>query len=622
LAPEVLEDVAEHLDSCLTCQIIVQTLSEGTDPLIAALRRPVVADPFAAEPACQQAVAHFGTVPLTPEASPHSPGEWQSPDCRTLDTIGQYQLLEKLGQGGMGTVYKATHTKLKRVVALKVLAAHRTHDSPAVARFQREMAAIGKLDHPNVVRATDAGEAGGTHFLVTEFLQGIDLARLVRQRGPLRVADACAVVRQAALGLQHAHEHGLVHRDVKPSNLLLTVEGRVKVLDLGLALLQGDPSAGTDLTTTGQVVGTLDYMAPEQASDTHAVDIRADIYSLGCTLYYLLTGQAPYGGLEHKHPVKKMQAHLEEPLPPLWQHRPEVPNALVAVWERLAAKDPTARFATPREVAAVLEPFTAGCHLSGLCTLGDGKAIVPLPGGNPVTRQASARRSPAMLSPLRATRGRIALVAAGLVLSAVAFYAGQQWLQTAGPSVSPVLEDFQLLIVRDGKKKPERFNLVSEGVVQRPEPRDPLRPKDAFRLEGRFRQATYCYVVWFDTAGAIEVEALSRQPQPGLEYPIPKDADNFQMVNPDDPKGVHLILVVAGALAPEAGKPLLEDRLRRARLGPAPAAPSLDEAPELRGAGSRRPADTSPTGRYLQAIKDQLPPGLEAVQPVFLTTSF
>jgi hypothetical protein len=259
----------------------------------------------------------------------------------------------------MGVVYRALHTRLRRVVALKVLPAERTRDAGAVARFEREMEAVGRLEHPHIVRATDAGEADGCHFLVMEYVPGIDLARLVRLCGALEVADACALVRQAALGLQHAHEAGLVHRDIKPSNLMVTPEGVVKLLDLGLALLHGQLPAAEDLTPSGQAMGTADYMAPEQALDSHVVDIRADIYSLGCTLYKLLTGQAPFGGGRYSSTFKKMTAHAHEPVPPVRDLRPEVPEGLAAVLDRLLAKEPAGRFATPQEVADALAPFAA-----------------------------------------------------------------------------------------------------------------------------------------------------------------------------------------------------------------------------------------------------------------------
>lgn len=280
--------------------------------------------------------------------------------------IGQYELVEVLGHGGMGTVYKARHTKLKRWAALKVLPAAQLHDPAAVARFHREMEAVGRLDHPNIVQATDAGEEGDVHFLVMEYVEGIDLGKLVRRLGPLSIPDACEIVRQAALGLAHAFEHDLVHRDVKPSNLMLTTAGQVKLLDLGLARLHGEHPADQSLTATGQVMGTADYMAPEQATNTRSVDIRADLYSLGCTLYHLLTGRAPFGSPEYDSYFKKMLAHSQHPVPPVRELRPEVPDALLRVLERLLAKDPAGRYATPAELVQRLEPFAVGADLGKL----------------------------------------------------------------------------------------------------------------------------------------------------------------------------------------------------------------------------------------------------------------
>ena len=194
-------------------------------------------------------------------------------------------------------------------------------DGGAVARFQREMKAVGRLEHPNIVRAMDAGEVDDTHFLVMEYVPGIDLSDLSRRIGPMQIADACELVRQAAVGLQEAHEHGMVHRDIKPSNLILAQPRRrqempsVKILDLGLALLSEALSPDQQgLTTTGQMMGTLDYMAPEQGGDSHQVDIRADVYSLGATLYKLLCGEAPFGAAKYDTPVKKLVA-LGTPCP-------------------------------------------------------------------------------------------------------------------------------------------------------------------------------------------------------------------------------------------------------------------------------------------------------------------
>jgi eukaryotic-like serine/threonine-protein kinase len=282
--------------------------------------------------------------------------------------LGQYLLLAKLGQGGMGTVYKAMHSRLKRPVAIKLLSAARLNNDEAVARFHREMEAIGRLDHPNIVRATDAGEADGEHFLVMDFVEGVDLNKLVHFRGPLPVAEACELARQAALGLQYIHDHALVHRDVKPSNLLLTPQGQVKVLDLGLARLRGDSLLNGELTGSGQVVGTPDYMAPEQALNSRDVDIRADIYSLGCTLYKLLAGKPPFGGPECDSFGKKLLAHAQTPAPPLTTFRSDVPAGLTGVLACMLAKAPSDRFGVPAQVADALAPFTSGSDLSALTT--------------------------------------------------------------------------------------------------------------------------------------------------------------------------------------------------------------------------------------------------------------
>jgi serine/threonine protein kinase len=303
------------------------------------------------------------TVPDDSGESAVSPAHLDRPE-----RLGQYVLLELLGQGGMGSVYKARHALLDRIVALKVLSPARLADPQSVARFLREIKAVGKLNHPNLVHGTDAGQADGRHFLVMEFLQGIDLGKLVQQFGPLPVADACELVRQAALGLQHAHEHDLVHRDVKPSNLLLTQGGQVKVLDLGLARLLGDIPLGDELTDTGQYMGTADYMAPEQGFDAHAVDIRVDIYSLGCTLYKLLTGRAPFSGPEYDSTFKKIRAHSEKRVPPLREARPDVPAGLEAVLGKMLAKLPADRYATPDDAARALRPFADGADLPGLLT--------------------------------------------------------------------------------------------------------------------------------------------------------------------------------------------------------------------------------------------------------------
>ena len=272
--------------------------------------------------------------------------------------LGSYVLLEQLGQGGMGQVFKARHRRLDRIDAVKVIRKEYLDRPNALERFEREARAAARLAHPNVITVYDAGETGGGHFLAMEYAPGVDLARLVKQSGPLPIVQACDYIRQAALGLQHVHERRLIHRDIKPSNLLLTPDGTVKLLDLGLARIGALADAtAPSLTDTGTVVGTADFIAPEQARDSRDVDIRADIYSLGCTLYYLLTGKIPFPG---ETLTAKLLAHQLEEAAPIESLRPDVPPGLVLVVRRLMAKQPAERWQTPAEVAAALQPFAQG----------------------------------------------------------------------------------------------------------------------------------------------------------------------------------------------------------------------------------------------------------------------
>jgi serine/threonine protein kinase len=277
--------------------------------------------------------------------------------------LGPYVLLECLGAGGMGEVFKARHRLMERVVAVKLIRKERLADAQAVARFLREIKAVSQLSHPNIVTAHDAAQVGDTLLLAMEFVVGSDLAKLVRESGPLPIAQACNYIRQAALGLQHAHERGLVHRDIKPHNLLVTratdqagpaAGDTVKILDMGLARLQtsGDAVAtAAALTHEGTVMGTPHYMAPEQARDARQVDIRSDIYSLGCTFYHLLTGRPPFSGETFAELLIK---HLEEEPEPVAKLRPEVPIKVQAVLRRMMAKRVEDRHQTPAEVAAAL----------------------------------------------------------------------------------------------------------------------------------------------------------------------------------------------------------------------------------------------------------------------------
>ncbi|QDU63644.1 Serine/threonine-protein kinase PrkC [Planctomycetes bacterium Pan216] len=269
-------------------------------------------------------------------------------------SIGDYVLVDKLGKGGMGVVFRAYHRHMDREVALKVLPSSAVGTKEKVQRFRREVKAAAKLFHQNVVTALDASESRGIHYLVTELVEGPNLTDLVDKRGPLTVPDAIKAIIDAGRGLAYAHDKGIVHRDVKPGNMLIDPDGVVKVLDMGLARFESEVAEEADekLTVSGMVLGTIDYIAPEQATSTKAADARADIYSLGCTLHYLLIGRAIYKGVT---PYQKIRAHVYEPTPKLSELRADVPKSLDAIFERMVAKDPSDRYQSMNEVVAELE---------------------------------------------------------------------------------------------------------------------------------------------------------------------------------------------------------------------------------------------------------------------------
>jgi len=284
--------------------------------------------------------------------------------------FGEYKVLDKIGQGGMGLVLKAQHRRMKRVVAVKVLPSSAMKSPEAVKRFYREAEAAAKLNHPNIVQAYDAGEHDGIHYLVMEYVEGKDLASVVKEQGPLEVKQALDCVLQAAKGLAYAHGQGVIHRDIKPANLLLDKNGTVKILDMGLARVKftsaADETSSERLTESGQVMGTCDYMAPEQAQDTRKADQRSDVYSLGCTLYRLLTGKPPYGG---DSLVSILLAHQNAPPPRLREVRPEVPESVEAIFQKMVAKRPEDRYQSMAEVIADVEALLSGSAHKPLAVL-------------------------------------------------------------------------------------------------------------------------------------------------------------------------------------------------------------------------------------------------------------
>jgi serine/threonine protein kinase len=352
--------------------------------------------------------------------------------------FGEYVVLDKLGAGGMGRVFRARHRRMDRIVALKVLPREALDSAQAVERFEREVRAAARLLHPNIVTAYDASIHEGIHYLVMEYVPGRDLGTLIREGGPLEIRHALDYAIQAARGLQFAHEQGIVHRDIKPANLLLSVHGTVKILDMGLARV--DEGAFNDskatrvegLTRTGQVLGTIDYMAPEQAEDVNAADARSDVYGLGCTLFRFLTGRPPY---QADSVLRKLLAHREQAIPDVRDVRPEAPAELADLLQRMLAKLPEDRPANMLQVISLLEripaaappdhallepsppPPTGDEELSGFFSRVEG-----LPSTRKAARGASASSGPGRRA--RAARRRaspwLPLAASVLLLGAVA----------------------------------------------------------------------------------------------------------------------------------------------------------------------------------------------------------
>jgi serine/threonine-protein kinase len=413
--------VEAHVGQCPSCQKILETaaaagigshlrnLHVGRSSALAEPRgellRRIEQAGLAGKPreivieATRDFVAPAGAPPfagsLSNQPTRHAPSDADEStalgDLPPGSMLGQYRILSQLGAGGMGQVYKAVHVAMDRIVALKVIAPHLLKDARARARFQQEVRTAAKLHHPHIVMAHDAAEANGLSFLVMEYVEGTTLSTLVSEQGLPPVPVACEIIRQAAWGLQHAHDKAMVHRDIKPGNLMVAAQQTagsgaivptpkpgdslpgwptaplVKILDFGVARLRevgpdGEPLKMKTLTQEGCVVGTPEFMSPEQACDSRMVDIRSDIYSLGCTFYFLLTGRPPFSATTA---LETMVQHLKSPLPAVDKLRPGLAPGLVAIVEKMLAKSANERYQMPAELAEALESWT-GAHASAV----------------------------------------------------------------------------------------------------------------------------------------------------------------------------------------------------------------------------------------------------------------
>jgi hypothetical protein len=363
---------------------------------------------------------------------------------------GRYQILEQLGRGGMGAVFRARDTKLDRPVALKMLPEGSATDADAVARFRREARALARLSHPGIIQAYDSGEDGGKHFLVMELVEGRSLAAVLREQGRVAPARAADFAYQAALALCHANKGGLVHRDVKPSNLLLSADGRVQLLDLGLARFLQDQIGEAALTRTGTGMGTPDYCPPEQARDARKADARSDIYALGCTLYHLIAGRVPFPGSSFS---EKVEAHETKEPTPIEELCPETPVGLALAVRRMMAKRPADRFASMAEVAEALMPHVVGSSASSReirnSATWDGSRLATMPA-------VSRRRA---LVPWL-----VAVVAAALVLIAVGVVGlATGWLRPGSPPLAQNTDPNVLTVAQ--KPGAAKFQTIAKALA-------------------------------------------------------------------------------------------------------------------------------------------------------------
>ncbi|MCC9600910.1 serine/threonine protein kinase [Stieleria sp. JC731] len=355
LPKDEFDSAISHLDECDKCRLAAENLDLVLDsPAIDAPSEDSQLESLRNETACQVALGRLTRRRLaTSQSSP------------PIDNLGTYRLLELVGSGGMGAVFKAEHQRLRRQCAIKLLPPDRVAQQGWLDRFNREMTAVASLEHPGIVRATDAGHDSGWHYLVMEYLDGLDVGQVATRMGQLAVADACEIVRQAAKALAHIHDCGLVHRDIKPSNLMLTRDGQVKVLDLGLVLDGDDPLVSDErLTTVGHVMGTMPYMAPEQLTDSRDVNPKSDLYSLGATLFRLIAGRPPHRS--GKGLAAQVLEITGQDAPALDTVREDVDREVVNLVAEILARDPKKRPLTAEQIAERLEAPSKGHQLQRL----------------------------------------------------------------------------------------------------------------------------------------------------------------------------------------------------------------------------------------------------------------
>jgi hypothetical protein len=508
LPDEALGAVAAHVEGCADCLALLRELDGEADPVLRELRRTA---PAGALSSLDDAPRAVGEESAPDDASTRSrPDRVGAAGRQFLEPgtlIDQCRIERLLGYGGMGEVYLAEHTVMGKKVAVKVLPAYRVGDSEAVRRFQQEVRVQAQMNpHPNVVAALHAGDYQGRCYLVLEYAPGTNLHEHVRQHGPLPWERASALVRQTAVGLEYIHSHHIVHRDLKPSNLLLTPDGTVKILDLGLARRRSAEVLLPDgsLTSDGAVLGSLDYLAPEQARAAAQADARSDLYSLGCTFYYLLTGKAPFAdrvGLE------KIAAHARDLPPSLRQQRPDVPEAVEAVVDKLLAKKPEDRFASADHViqaldpAAAVQPSPASAHVppqSSSGRLGSGARPEP-----------AAPVAPPAVQPRRLRVPLLAAAGIGVIVASLGLW--RPWAR-----VPLQVQQLRVSVIKETPKEYHAYELGTRVFA--------AQFDDRVQLHAAFSEPAYCFLLAFNPDGKEQLcwPADPRQPPvrlKRLDYP-------------------------------------------------------------------------------------------------------
>ena len=363
---EIQSDAVEsHLAVCQSCEETLDELEKDGDTMVRHLRTGIIESKDAVselDPVISDALQSSQMLIHEPVNESRFRQPAWSPSS---NQIGPYELLRPIGAGGMGAVYLARHCELGKQVAIKLLPATPSNQNQHLERFLREIRTAGFLEHPSIIYATDAGRHENVHYLVMEYIDGFDLSRVARAV-TVSVADACEMIRQTALGLAHAHAEGVVHRDIKPSNLMLSRNGEIKILDFGLAQMNSWDGALAELTSVGQLMGTLDYMSPEQAEQPSSVDYRADLYSLGATLFRLIGGRPPLAASPNLSPLAKLRLLADHQPPSLDTLRSDLPPSLVKLAAKMLSASPNDRPASASHVAESLTEFSSGHNLVAL----------------------------------------------------------------------------------------------------------------------------------------------------------------------------------------------------------------------------------------------------------------